>query len=211
MCLQPAQYIAYMKKRSQSGFTLYELLITLLIVGVVLTLGIPNLSDFTRNSRVTAASNDLHAAFQMARSEAARAKTNITICASADPFGAATCDGTWTQGFVVFIDNNADQARTLGGETVLRAHGPTDTGISLAVENNATYFMYASSGLGRRDIATNVPVSRVVICDERGTAETSADFSAARLFVATPLGRATIVRDLATVENGLAAMGMTCP
>jgi type IV fimbrial biogenesis protein FimT len=200
-----------MKKQTQTGFTLYELMITLMIVGVVLAFGIPNLSDLTRNSRVTSTSNDLHAAFQMARSEAARAKTNITICASADPFGAAACDGAWNQGFIVFIDNDADRARTLDTETVLRAHGPTPTGISMAFENDATYFMYASSGLGRRDIGTNVPISRVVICDERGTAETSKDFSAARLFVATPLGRATIVRDLATVENGLAAIGKACP
>lgn len=200
-----------MKTRTQSGFTLYELLVTMLIVGVVLTLGIPNLSDFTRNSRVTSTSNDLHAAFQMSRSEAARAKTNITICASADPFGAAACNGTWDQGFIVFVDVNADLARTLVDETVLRAHGPTATGISLAVENDSTYFMYSSSGLGRRDIGTSVPISRVVICDERGTAETSQDFSAARLFVATPLGRATIVRDLTTVQNGLAAINKNCP
>ena len=73
-----------MKTRSQTGFTLYELLITFLIVGVVLTLGIPNLADFTRNSRITSTANDLHAAFLMSRSEAARSKSNITICASAD-------------------------------------------------------------------------------------------------------------------------------
>jgi len=182
-----------------------------MIVGVVLTLGFPNLSEFMQNSRITSTANDLHAAFQMARSEAARAKSNIVVCASADPFGAASCDGTWDQGFVVFVDNNADQARTLVSETVLRAHGPTATGVSLAVENDASYFMYSSSGLGRRDIGGNVPISRVVICDERGTAETTKDFSAARLFVSTPLGRATVIRDLTAVQNALAAIGKNCP
>ena len=91
-----------MKKRTQSGFTLYELLITMLIVGVVLTLGIPNMSAFTANSRMTSTANDLHASFQMARSEAARAKTNITICASANALAAgANCGGTCT----MTIDN----------------------------------------------------------------------------------------------------------
>ena len=56
-----------MKKRTQTGFTLYELLITLLIVGVVLSVGIPNLAEFTRNGRITASANDLHASFLMAR------------------------------------------------------------------------------------------------------------------------------------------------
>ena len=201
-----------MKKRTQSGFTLYELLITLLIVGVVLTLGIPNLSDFTRNSRVTSTANDLHAAFHMARSEAARAKTNVTICASAKSMdGAADCGGTWDQGYIIFLDDNADQLRNAVGETVLRVVPEAAEGITLAVENDATYFMYASSGLGRRDVGTNVPVSRVMICDDRGTVETSQDFSAARLFVATPLGRATIIRDLTMVDNALLAMGKNCP
>lgn len=201
-----------MKKRIQGGFTLYELLVTLLIVGVVLTLGIPNLTDFARNSRVTSTANDLHAAFHLARSESARAKTNITICASADSMtDAADCGGTWEQGYIVFIDDNADQQRNAVDETILRAMPESAASITLAVENDATYFMFASSGLGRRDLDTNVPVSRIMICDGRGTIETSKDFSAARLFVATPLGRATIIRDLTTVDNALLAMGKNCP
>jgi type IV fimbrial biogenesis protein FimT len=201
-----------MKKRIHAGFTLYELLVTLLIVGVVLTLGVPNLSNFARNSRVTSTSNDLHSTFHMARSAAARAKTNITICASADSMtDAADCGGTWDQGYIVFIDDNADQQRNAVGETVLRAVPESATGITLAVEDDATYFMFASSGLGRRDVANNVPVSRVMICDDRGIMETSENFSAARLFVATPLGRATIIRDLTTVDNALLAMGKSCP
>ena len=74
-----------MDKNTQSGFTLYELLITLLIVGIVLTLGIPNLSAFTSNSRMSSTVNDLHGSFLLARSEAVRAKSIITICASANP------------------------------------------------------------------------------------------------------------------------------
>ena len=113
-----------MKKQIQSGFTLYELLITLMIVGVVLTLGIPNMSEFTRNSRITTTANDLHAAFQLARSEAARAKTNITICASDNSTtAAADCQGAWEDSFIIFIDANGDLARAGGDETVLRAHG----------------------------------------------------------------------------------------
>ncbi len=201
-----------MKKRIQNGFTLYELLITMLIVGVVLTLGIPNMVNLTRNSRITTTSNDLHAAFQLARSEAARAKTNITICASANSMDAAAdCGGTWDQGFIVFIDTNGDLLRNAVGETVLRTHPQAQEGVSLSIANDATYFSYGASGLGRGNVGGNPALSQVIICDERGTAETSQNFSAARLFVATPLGRATVVRDLTMVDNALTAMGKTCP
>ena len=54
-----------MDKRTQAGFTLYELLITVLIVGVVLTFAVPNMQDFARNSRMTATVNDFHAAFHL--------------------------------------------------------------------------------------------------------------------------------------------------
>ena len=201
-----------MKKRFQNGFTLYELLITVLIVGVVLSLGVPNLTEFTRNSRITSTANDLHAAFQMARSEAARSKTNITICGSADPFGGGSdCDGTWDQGFIVFVDDNGDLLRNGVDETVLRAHGPSAEGVSLAIANDATFFSYASSGLGRGDVNGNTAVSQIIICDDRGTAESSKDYSFGRLFVATPLGRATILRDTVLIGNALAAMGKNCP
>jgi Tfp pilus assembly protein FimT len=98
-------------------------MITLLIVGVVLTFGMPNLTAFTQNSRITTTANDLHAAFQLARSEAARTKSNITICASNNSMAAAAdCQGNWEDGFIVFVDANGDVARAGANETVVRAH-----------------------------------------------------------------------------------------
>ena len=199
-----------MDKHQQTGFTLYELMITLMVVAIILSFGIPNLRDFTLNGRMTSAANDLHAAFLMARSEAAHAKTNVTICASADPMGAANCGGTWDQGYVVFIDDNANQARD-AGEAILRSHPPADNGVLLRVANGATYFMYAPTGLGRLDTGGNQALSQVVICDERGNVTGPGGGSAARLFISTPLGRATIVRDMAMIGNALTAMGETCP
>ncbi len=47
-----------MTNRNPSGFTLYELLISIVIIGIVLTFGIPNFGVFTQNSRITSAAND---------------------------------------------------------------------------------------------------------------------------------------------------------
>lgn len=201
-----------MKKRTQTGFTLYELLITFAIVGTILAYGIPNFSEFTKNSRMTSSANDLHAAFHMARSEAARTKSNITICASANSMDAgADCGGTWDQGFIVFVDENNDRARAGATETVLRSHPAAEKGVILAVANDATYFMFASTGMGRQDAGFNVALSQVVMCDERGNIVAAGGNSAARLFVATPLGRATILRDIGLIGGALTNMGKTCP
>ena len=214
MALKPTQYIAFMKKQTQNGFTLYELLATMLIVGIVMALGIPNLTEFTQNSRMTSAANDIHATFQLARSEAARAKTNITICASADPMADdADCDGTFDQGFIVFEDSKDPAAVSRSGadEPVLRAHEAADTGVIIRVANDATFFSFAATGLGRGDVDEKTSVTQIVICDQRGNTVAAGGNSAARLFVATPLGRATIIRDIVMIEKALENMGKTCP
>jgi type IV fimbrial biogenesis protein FimT len=199
-----------MKIRTIRGFTLYELLITVLIVGVILSLGVPNLREYRQNSRMTAAANDMLSAFHLARTEASRAKTNITICASANSMGAgADCNGTWDEGYIVFVDTNGDIARSGGTETVLLAQPAAPTGVSFAVADDATYFSYASTGLGRRSGST--PVSRIVMCDDRGNVTAAGGNSAARLLVATPLGRATILRDMDQIDNSLTLMEKSCP
>jgi hypothetical protein len=49
------------------------------------------------------------------------------------------------------------------------------------------------------------------MCDERGNVTAAGGSSAARLFVATPLGRATVFRDTELIEDALTAMGKACP
>lgn len=199
--------------RSQGGFTLYELLITVVIVGIVLSLGIANMSDFTRNGRMTATANDLHAAFHLARSEAARAKTFITICASASAMTAAPdCGGNWSEGFIVFADRNGDLSVDPGapGDAILRRHGPVAAGVNLTFANNASYFRFAASGQGS-EVAGQPAVSQVLMCDERGNVPGASGWSTARAFVVTPLGRGAILKEENQIQDLINALGAACP
>ena len=208
----PAQYIARMKKRTQTGFTLYELMITVLVVGIVLAVGVPNMTTFRANSRITTTVNDFHAAFHLARAEAARARSNVTICASADSMeDDADCGGSWDQGMIVFMDIDGSLTRNGVNETILRRHPEINDNLSLAIANDADYFSYGPSGLGRGNVGGADALTQLVVCDRRGTEETTANSSAARLFVATPLGRATVVRDYDTVVDTLVIMDRECP
>ena len=185
---------------------------TILVIGVVLALGIPNMTTFTGNSRITSTANDLHAAFQMARSEAARSKSNIVICASDNPFeDDANCGGTWADGFIVFQSTNPPNlVRDAANEPLLRASPAIATGVNLRIVDDAVYFMYSATGMGRQIIGESA-VSQVFICDERGNAKGRADDSVARMFVATPLGRATVVRNLDIIEKALDETELACP
>ncbi len=187
-----------MTNRNQSGFTLYELLITIVIIGIVLTFGIPNFGVFTQNSRITGTANDLHSSFYLGRSEAARSKSNITICASANSMDAATCTGgTFDAGWIIFVDLNGDIQRAGVNENVLRRHPAIDDAINISMNPGATFFSFAPTGLGRGNVAGAGPsVQTAVICDGRRNVVAAGGNSAARYLVVTPLGRATVLRDV---------------
>ncbi len=200
-----------MKKRKQNGFTLYELLTTVAVVGVILVIGVPNLGAYRQNARMTSTANDLHSAFHLARTESTRAKQNVTICASATSMDAnPSCGGTWDQGYIVFYDLDGNLQMGVG-DTILRRQPAIAEGVTLAVANDATYFGYAATGRGRGTVGVLPPISQVVMCDDRGNVTAAGGNSAGRLFVATPLGRATIQREIDMIQGALDNMGKTCP
>ena len=186
------------------GFTLYELMITITVVGVVLAVGIPNFSQFAANSRMTATVNDIHASFQLARSEAARSKSNVTICASAnslDPNPA--CGGTLADGWIVFVDEDGDIVVD-GDEAVLRAYPPVDENINIDTGGAGDYFSFSPSGLGRGDVGVGAAITVAVLCDDRGNIIAAGGASSARALVVTPVGRANVLRyvDQITAQGG---------
>jgi len=201
-----------MNRQNQRGVTLYELLITAVIIGIILAFGVPNMVEYRQNSRITATANDLIAAFQLARTEAARAKDNITICGSTAPMdeAAAACDGAFDDGYIVFVDTDGDIVRD-AGESILRAHEAAQPGIELAIAGDATFFSFGPTGLGRGDVNGATAVTQIVVCDERGIEIAAGGSPASRLFVTTPLGRATISRDATAITSALTLMSKACP
>ena len=73
------------------GFTLIELIIVLVIGGILVSIAVPNLSVFLKNSARTTRINELVTAFNYARSEAVKRNTDIRVCSSTD---ASTCSGS---------------------------------------------------------------------------------------------------------------------
>ena len=188
-----------MKSRNQTGFTLYEVLTTMLIVGVVLSLGIPNMQSFRQNSRMTAAANELHSSFHLARTEATRAKTPITICASADSMAVLpTCSGGLAAGWVIFEDRDGDITID-AGEAVLRRFPAVENDIVINTTGPDDYFSFAATGMGRGNVTGTAPLARMVLCDPRGNITGGGGKSTARVLIVTPLGRATVLADEAQV------------
>ena len=103
----------------EPGFTLVELLITIVVVSILLAAGVPAFQSFIKNNRVTAQTNDLVTAIQLARSEALKRGTNAVVCASDDQ---ATCTDdmdTWADGWIVFSDLEPNNAPDVGSSAPL--------------------------------------------------------------------------------------------
>lgn len=70
------------------GFTLVELMITLAVAAILLTVGIPSFRDFVMNNRITTQANEFVASIHLARSLAIKHQRPTQICVSANPTAA---------------------------------------------------------------------------------------------------------------------------
>lgn len=131
------------------GFTLVELMITLTIAGIMLSLAAPSFQTFIRNTQVRSAADDLVSIFNYSRSEAVKRGWPVTVCKSANVEAAApTCSTSagWKDGWLAFVD--ADQNGTFnGGDTRLKIGRPTTDGISISGGTSfANYLTYLPTG-----------------------------------------------------------------
>lgn len=140
------------------GFTLIELLVTMSIAAILLSVAVPNYQTFVLNSRMSAQSNDFLSALQLARSEAVKRGTLVSVCKSANN---ATCitSGTWAQGWIVFVDGST--AGTLDGTDVLIRAFPALTGNSTLAgsANVANFVSYQANGATSLAAGSNGTVS----------------------------------------------------
>jgi len=67
---------------SAAGFTLIELMLVVTVAGVLAMIAIPNFKSLTQSQRVKNASFQVFSALSLARSEAIKRNTNVTLAAT---------------------------------------------------------------------------------------------------------------------------------
>ena len=118
------------------GFTLIEMLITLVVAAILLGLAIPSYNDAVLGSRVSNLANDLIASIQLARGEAIKRNAPVTLCRSANGTTCAVA-GSWEQGWIV-----------AQGATVFQYQQPAPTGFKVVAAGGAGTLTFQPIGIG---------------------------------------------------------------
>ena len=125
------------------GFTMIELLVTIALLGILLTLAAPNLSQFVSNNRLTSQANSLVSDILLARSESATRGTQVVICTSTTGTSCSSTAG-WADGWIVFSDTNNNGAVD-SGEAILKSSSALDSS-TLAESGSATKLAFRPYG-----------------------------------------------------------------
>ncbi len=137
------------------GFSLLELLVTVLAASIVLGLGVPSLAATIAKSRQTAEINALFHALYLARKESMRRRQVVSLCPSTD---GLTCrpGREWSTGWIMFENADRDEPPERdAGEALVYSHTVAN-GIHITANRRG----FTSRGVRKR--ATN---GTFVVCD----------------------------------------------
>ena len=151
------------------GITIVELVVSLAVVAILVTSGVPAFSNFIQSNRLGKSSFDLFVTINLARSEAVKRRTRVVLCRTANPMATTpSCGGTpntWTTGWLVFASGDGNNTYEVATDTLLGiglVESPGVTVITNSTSNNN--LEYNPDGTTNEGGGT----ARFAVCDKRG-------------------------------------------
>jgi type IV fimbrial biogenesis protein FimT len=165
------------------AFTLIELVMTMAIAGILVTIAIPSFNSTLTSSRLTNYANDLVGALNLARSEAVRRGIKVTV----RKFDNHSCPingvngiigANWEDGWHVFTDTDmGNVGKCVTGDELIRAYPPLMPSYTFRGNNNiSNYISFLPSGQSNTNgsfviCSLGIPkanTSRLIIVDNIG-------------------------------------------
>jgi type IV fimbrial biogenesis protein FimT len=164
------------------GFTTIELMVTLTVLVVLIGFAVPSFSAIVAQNRLAAATNDLAAAFSLARQTAVTRNASVALCAGDAVNGChAPADWNWSRGWLIFMDRDRNGVRD-GNESIVHEGSQSPVGLK---------------------IFGNTPMRKPIIFSPMGFASQSGGaFSAGTVRVCTPARIQDNARDLVLAKSG---------
>ena len=145
-------------RRRTRGFTLFELLITALLIATLLAVSIPSFSSILARQRQRVELDALCHAVHLARKESIMRRKVVSLCPSDD--GLTCKPGTdWSRGWLMFENADRDSPPRIDpGEPVLRQH-TVDPAITIRANRR---------GFTLRAVFLRATNGTLVVCDAAG-------------------------------------------
>jgi type IV fimbrial biogenesis protein FimT len=173
-----------LRAKLSRGFTLIELMVTIAVLAILLGIAVPSFNDAALSSKLGSYANSMVASTTIARSEAIKRNTSITLCVSTDGTNCATTGG-WEQGWVVACQTTDDIVcdGTGPNRIVFHRQQAVQSGLKITeADTTVRSLSFTSSGVG------TTPAT-FTICRATPTVGTNQ-----RQVSITATGRATVTR-----------------
>lgn len=115
----------WFQTKCQGGFTLIEAMVTVSVMGILLSIAIPSFQSFILNNRLSALTNELATDLYYIRSEALKRRTTVYLCPKKSP-SVYSCQrnkslSDYSNGWIMYVDCNGNAI--LDGSKVCDADG----------------------------------------------------------------------------------------
>ena len=145
------------KRQTQTGFTLVELMVALAVLAVLLGIAVPSFQSITNRNRLTAVTNEMLGAVQLARVEAVRRNARVVFCPTTN--GTACGGDNWLRSIVL----------APGGEVVreLQFEGAGLVVLQSAAIDNGDRISFGANGYARAGNAAASRQGTLRVCSTR--------------------------------------------
>jgi len=173
-----------------NGFTLIEMLVAVLIVGVLLMVAAPGFSNLISNNRMVSEVYALRATLSHARSEALARRAPVVVCPTTD--GLACADSNdWSTGYMTFVDtDNNNVANSADVDEEIIQWEARQSPVAIGFDNVIKRVRFGGQGIALGFDGT------FTFCDSRGAGD-------ARALILNPVGSLRAAVDTDATPDGI--------
>lgn len=144
--------------KQQKGVTLVELMITVSIVAIILTLVGPSIQSILINNSIVAEINETSSLIQYARHHAIDEQAEVVVCPSKD---YSVCSNDWNDPKIVFIDKDDNAIRAVTEELLVTSGSSSLTSL---MTNTTDIIKFTGTGEANE-------TTEILLCHKDGKSE----------------------------------------